>query len=82
MAARYPLQMLCPPAPSFLNSTFVNIESLRRAAGEPTVEMHPQDARPRGIADGQWVRVFNDRGAFEARAVVAENVKSGVIVSQ
>ncbi len=82
LAARYPLQMLSPPAPSFLNSTFVNIDTLRRAAGRPVVEMHPQDATARAIADGQAVRVHNDRGAFRAHAVVGETVKPGVVVTQ
>src|SRR5213076_592439 len=62
LAARFPLQLVSPPAPSFLNSTFVNVDSLRQQAGEPTVELHPDDAAARGIADRQWVRVFNDRG--------------------
>jgi anaerobic selenocysteine-containing dehydrogenase len=82
LAARYPLQMLSPPAPSFLNSTFVNIPTLRREAGEPAVEIHPQDAERRGLRTGQWVRVFNDRGGFRARAVVAESVRPGVVVTQ
>lgn len=82
LAARYPLQMVSPPAPSFLNSTFVNIDSLRKAAGEPTVEIHPRDAAARSIHDGQWVRVFNDRGGFRARAKVGETVKAGVVVTQ
>jgi anaerobic selenocysteine-containing dehydrogenase len=82
LAANYPLQMLSPPVPSFLNSSFVNVEALRRAAGEPTAEIHPDDAARRGIRDGDWVRVFNDRGAFRARAVVGATVKAGVVVSQ
>ncbi|MBY0526778.1 MAG: molybdopterin oxidoreductase family protein [Gemmataceae bacterium] len=82
LAARYPLQMVSPPAPSFLNSTFVNIDTLRKAAGEPTVEIHPADAAARRIADGQPVRVFNDRGSFRAKAVVGETVKVGVLVTQ
>ncbi len=45
-----------------MNSTFVNVESLRRLAGEPTVQIHPSDAAHRGIVDGQWVTIFNDRG--------------------
>jgi anaerobic selenocysteine-containing dehydrogenase len=82
LAAKYPLQMICPPVPSFLNSSFVNVDSLRQQAGEPTVEIHPQDAAAREIESSQWVRVFNDRGSFQARAVVAESVKPGVVVSQ
>jgi anaerobic selenocysteine-containing dehydrogenase len=81
LAARYPLQMISPPAPSFLNSTFVNVDTLRKAAGEPTVEMHTRDAATRRIRDGQWVRIFNDRGAFRARARVGESVKAGVVVT-
>ncbi len=82
LAAKYPLQMLTPPVPEFLNSSFVNVHSLRHQAGEPTVEMHPQDATQRGIKDGDIVRIFNDRGSFQARAVIGESVKPGVVVSQ
>jgi anaerobic selenocysteine-containing dehydrogenase len=81
LAAKYPLQLVCPPESSFLNSSFVNVESLRESAGEPKVEIHPDDARTRRIADGQMVRVFNGRGSFRARAVVGETVKRGVVVS-
>jgi anaerobic selenocysteine-containing dehydrogenase len=82
LAARYPLQLLTPPEPTFLNSTFVNIPALRQAAGEPTCRIHPRDAAARGILDGAAVRIFNDRGAFRARAVVTDGVKPGVVVSQ
>jgi anaerobic selenocysteine-containing dehydrogenase len=82
LAARLPLQMLSPPEPSFLNSTFVNVDALRKLAGEPTVHIHELDAAPRGIGDGDAVRIFNDRGSFRARAVVGQTVKRGVVVSQ
>jgi len=81
LAARFPLQMITPPVPSFLNSSFVNVEVLRKAAGEVVVEMHPDDATRRGIADGDPVRVYNDRGRFRAKAVVGESVSPGVVVS-
>lgn len=81
LAAKYSLQMICPPESSFLNSTFVNIDVLRKAAGEPTVRIHPTDAAKRAIADGDPVRVFNNRGSFRAKAVVGETVKPGVVVS-
>src|SRR5471030_534462 len=81
LAAKYPLQMLSPPVPSFLNSTFVNIDSLRKDTPEPTLEICRSDAHLRGITDGQWVRIFNDRGSYRARAIVAETVKPGVVVS-
>src|SRR5262249_27364943 len=80
-AGRSPLQMLSMPHHSFLNSTFINVDSLRREMPEPTAEMHPDDAAARGIRDGEWVRVFNDRGSFRARAKVGLTVKPGVIVT-
>jgi anaerobic selenocysteine-containing dehydrogenase len=82
LAERFPLQMVSPPEPSFLNSTFVNVGVLRKQAGEPTARLHPDDAAARGIENGQVVRIFNDRGSFQARAVVGESVKRGVVVSQ
>jgi anaerobic selenocysteine-containing dehydrogenase len=78
LAARYPLALISPPAHNFLNSTFVNQDSLRRVEKEPIVELHPADAEPRGIRDGQMVRVFNDRGAFCVRARVSERIRPGV----
>jgi anaerobic selenocysteine-containing dehydrogenase len=78
LAAKYPLQMVSPPNPSFLNSTFVNVDVLRKYADEPVVELHPDDAAARNIAAGDRVRVFNDRGNFTARAVVGETVRPGV----
>lgn len=81
LAAKYPLQLITPPTPSFLNSTFVNVDTLRTRAGEPRVEMNPVDANKRGIADGQMVRVRNDRGSLLAKAVVGDTVQPGVVVS-
>jgi len=78
---RYPLQLISPPSPHFLNSTFVNVPTLREAAGQPELEMHHQDAAQRGIAHGQQVRVFNDRGAFLAVAAVNDDVRPGVVVA-
>ncbi len=81
LAARFPLQLISPPSPHFLNSTFVNVDSLRHAARHPELEIHPQDAEARGIQAGKLVRVFNDRGSFEAVAVVGETVRPGVVVA-
>lgn len=76
---RYPLAMISPPARNFLNSTFVNVQSLRSIEGEPLVEMHASDAAARQIADGDVVRVFNSRGTHECVARVSERARPGVI---
>ena len=81
LAAKFPLQMITPPSPSFLNSTFVNVDVLRKKAVEPQIEMHPNDADRRFISSGDAVRVFNDRGSFRAKAVVGDSVKAGVVVA-
>ncbi|MGQ9896195.1 MAG: molybdopterin dinucleotide binding domain-containing protein [Acidobacteriota bacterium] len=79
LAERYPLALISPPAHNFLNSTFVNQDSLRRVEKEPLVELHPSDAEPRGVNHGQMVRVFNDRGSFCMRARLSERIRPGVV---
>src|SRR5271167_4695074 len=80
-AQRYPLAMISPPARNFLNSSFVNVQSLRAAEGEPWLDIHPSDALARGIAADSYVRVFNDRGTLELRARVTERARPGVVVA-
>ena len=80
LAARYPLAMISPPARHFLNSTFVNVKSLRGIEGEPLVEMHPQDAAARGIADGDIVvRVQRPRPLRLPRRALNARARPGVV---
>ena len=79
LAARYPLAMISPPARHFLNSSFVNVKSLRAIEGEPIVEIHADDAVPRGIRSGALVRVFNDRGEYRCKAEVSTRARPGVV---
>lgn len=78
LVKRYPLTLISSPAHTYLNSTFVNIASLRRQAREPEVLLHPADAERRGIAAGMRVTVRNDRGAFLATARVEAAIREGV----
>jgi len=78
-STRYPLAMISPPARNFLNSTFVNLESLRGLEREPILELHADDAAARGIVDGQVVRVFNDRGEYACKARVSPRARPGVV---
>jgi len=79
LAARFPLAMISPPARNFLNSSFVNVKSLRDIEGEPIVEIAGVDAAARGIVSGQRVRIFNERGSIECKAVVGERARPGVV---
>jgi len=76
---RYPLAMISPPARNFLNSSFVNLQSLRDIEAEPVLEMHPHDAASRGIANGAVVRVFNDRGTYVCKVRVNDRARLGVV---
>jgi anaerobic selenocysteine-containing dehydrogenase len=78
-SAQYPLAMISPPARNFLNSTFVNVQSLRDIEGEPLLEMHPQDAEARGLASGTVVRVYNQRGDYRCRMEVSSRARPGVV---
>jgi anaerobic selenocysteine-containing dehydrogenase len=71
--------MISPPARNFLNSTFVNVQSLRDIESEPVLEISEADAVARGIATGDVVRVFNDRGSYHCKATVSPRARSGVV---
>ena len=75
----FPLAMISPPARNFMNSTFVNVKTLRAMEGEPVLEMHPHDAAARGIASGSIVRVFNRRGDYRVKAEVSLRARPGVV---
>jgi anaerobic selenocysteine-containing dehydrogenase len=80
LAKKYPLQLISPPARNFMNSTFVNVDSMRAMEKEPRIEVHPVDAQVRGIVHGAMVRVFNDRGSMLLRASVNDRVRTGVVL--
>jgi anaerobic selenocysteine-containing dehydrogenase len=80
LAQVYPLAMISPPARNFLNSTFVNVMSLRDTEGEPYLDIHPQDAHARGILNGDMVRTFNNRGSMIMKARITDKTRAGLVV--
>lgn len=77
LAKKFPLALISPPAHHFLNSTFVNL--FQKEEVGPTLEIHPLDAKSRGISDGAPVQIFNGRGDFLAKAIVSDRVRPGVV---
>jgi anaerobic selenocysteine-containing dehydrogenase len=78
--SRYPLILLTAKgAHHFLNSGYVHVERAVRAEREPLLDIHPIDADPRGVAEGDTVRVFNDRGSLTLHARVSDRVRPGVV---
>jgi anaerobic selenocysteine-containing dehydrogenase len=45
------------------------------------LDIHPDDAGTRAVADGSYVRVFNDRGSLTLRARVSDRARRGVVVA-
>jgi anaerobic selenocysteine-containing dehydrogenase len=78
----YPLIFVTPPNHFFLNSSYANMPSNIRSEERPTLEIHPDDARARGIADGATIRVFNDRGEVQLAATLTDDVRPGVVISR
>lgn len=82
LAERFPLSLISPKSHAFLNSNYGNLPAQVAQAGEQqAVLLHPEDAGPRGIAAGTPIRVFNERGAFEAFATLSADVMRGVVVA-
>ena len=81
LAARFPLQLISPPANSFLNTTFSHLSSFLKSEREPFIQLSAEDAEHRGIDDGDTVRVWNDRGECRLVARITDRVKPGVAVA-
>ena len=65
-----------------LHNQFNHVNSLRKyytVADREPIEIHPDDAKARGIKNGDIVRVFNDRGEFLAGAYVMNDIMPGVV---
>ena len=81
LAHRYPLALVTPKTHLFLNTTFANQRRQHGAQPEPFVVIHPDDAGARKIQDGHRIRVWNDRGSFEARVHVSDDTCPGMLVA-
>ena len=81
LAAKFPLAIISPPARHALNSTFANLPVFIEHEQTPWLDIHPDDAAARGIADGDQVRVFNGRGSLRLTARVSTRSRTGVVVA-
>jgi anaerobic selenocysteine-containing dehydrogenase len=81
---RFPLEFLGRKADNYMNSTFANLDGHRKmeARTSQRLEMHPTDAEARGIADGDAVRIWNDRGSLRLTALVNGSVPPGVVAAR
>jgi anaerobic selenocysteine-containing dehydrogenase len=81
LAKRFPISLISPKPHAFLNSQYANEPVQQRRQGEQTVVVHPNDAAARNIKNGDYIRVFNDRGSFEGKAELSTDVYEGLAVA-
>lgn len=80
LAVSYPLMLItAKSAGNFLNSCYANMPHHRRMEKEPLLDLNPEDAAPRAIADGDWVQVWNDRGQVTLRVRISDRVRPGIV---
>jgi anaerobic selenocysteine-containing dehydrogenase len=77
--ARYGLHLMTPNTKNRIHSQFQNLRMIRRLGDRPFAQVHPSTAKDRGIADGDRVRVFNDRGSLEVEARLDHGIRDGCV---
>ncbi|NNF32501.1 MAG: molybdopterin-dependent oxidoreductase [Saprospiraceae bacterium] len=76
----YPLHLLTLKTPKYLlNSSHANIEHILKKEGQPYLEVHPDDAAHRNIADGDELKIYNQRGEVFMAARISRKVTQGVV---
>lgn len=75
------LVCISPPAHSFLNSSFANVERFQRREGTPIVQIHPDDAATRNIEEGMSVQVVNDLGSVTLTARITTDIIPGTVLA-
>jgi biotin/methionine sulfoxide reductase len=81
-AAQFPLHLVTNQPIHRLHSQLdaAPLAAAHKISGREKIHMNPADAKTRGIANGDIVRVYNDRGACLAAAHVSDDVRTGVAV--
>ncbi|ROZ78031.1 molybdopterin guanine dinucleotide-containing S/N-oxide reductase [Ramlibacter sp. WS9] len=80
-AMRFPLHMLSDQPHTKLHSQLDHnaLSLANKVSGREPLRIHPNDARSRGISDGDLLRIFNDRGACLAGARLDAGLLPGVV---
>jgi len=82
LRARYPLVLTCSKSHAFCHSQHRNLPSLRRLQPDPRVEMHPDAAAARGLADGDWAVLETPAGQARARVKLRADLAGDVVAAQ
>ena len=79
---QHPFRLATSPARSFLNSTFAETPSSIQKEGRPEAMIHADDAAALGIADGDIVRIGNERGEIRLHARLGGGARRGVVIAE
>ena len=71
---RFPLALISPASHRTISSTLGQL-----VRGQVALEMHPADAEPRNLKDGDSVRVWNTSGEVICRVSLTESMRPGVV---
>ena len=77
---QHPFRMITPPSRSFLNTSFNETPTSRKKNGRPTVLLHPDVCRDLGLADGDKVRIGNERGEVRVHVKPFDGLQPDVLV--
>ncbi|NDV26970.1 molybdopterin-dependent oxidoreductase [Desulfovibrio sp. JC010] len=77
----YPLQLIAVPSTETLNSIFLERDELVESRGAMFLDIHPDDAAARSIADGDEIVAFNDLGEVTFTARVTPLVAKGAVAA-
>lgn len=80
LAEKYPLIYTGERNKMKCHTQFGHVPWLLELYPEPIVKMHPDDASNRGIAEGDLVRIFNDRGEVVVKAVMHPGTRPGTVI--
>ena len=79
LGRKYPLYFMTPNTKNRIHSQFNNLRMIRRVSDKPRAMIHPLDAADRGVAGGERVRIFNDRGSLELEAQIDHGLRRGCV---
>jgi anaerobic selenocysteine-containing dehydrogenase len=80
--SEHPFRLATSPARGFLNSTFTETPTSLTRERRPEVMIHPADAGPLGVADGDPVTLGNRRGKVQIHAKLFDGVRRGVLIAE
>ncbi|ACV22811.1 Dimethylsulfide dehydrogenase subunit alpha precursor [Slackia heliotrinireducens] len=79
-AGKFPFQILSDHQKLRTHTQWANVAASKEIDPEPTAKMHPDTAAERGVAEGDYIRVFNDRGSMTVLAHISEGVRPGILL--